>query len=340
MNQSQKIVPCLWFDSNAEEAANFYTSLLPDSSLGRILRYGEAGQEITGKQPGSVLTVEFAMAGFHFVALNGGPQFTINPAISFFISCASEAEAAALWAKLSAGGFALMPLDSYPWSKKYGWVQDRFGVSWQLMLGPTGDGGQKIVPCLMYVREHNGKAEEAILRYTSLFDNAQVHVIDRYQAGEGNTEGAVKHAQFALNGESFVAMDGDADLEKRLPFPESQTLGYQLSCMLAMSDSICTGLAGNDFSDHDTAFANAKSKITIDAMRLAMQQSDSKVLAALETGDLFKAGETSMTPIHLYLYLIEHEALHHGQLINFIYAHHLPIPPDWFGEWNLTRDEL
>jgi predicted 3-demethylubiquinone-9 3-methyltransferase (glyoxalase superfamily) len=226
MTRPQKIVPCLWFDSNAEEAANFYTSLLPDSSIGRILRYGEAGQEITGKQPGSVLTVEFAMAGFHFVALNGGPQFTINPAISFFISCASETEAEALWAKLSAGGFALMPLDSYPWSKKYGWVQDRFGVSWQLMLGQIGDAGQKIVPCLMYVREQNGKAEEAIQRYTSVFDNAKVHGIDRYQAGEGNTEGAVKHAQFALNGESFVAMDGGVGH----PFDFNEAVSLQIMC--------------------------------------------------------------------------------------------------------------
>ena len=90
MTQSQKIIPCLWFDSNAEEAANFYTSLFANSQIGRIMRYGNEGQEITGKPPGSVLTVDFQLAGFPFVALNGGPLFTINPAISFWVTCESE----------------------------------------------------------------------------------------------------------------------------------------------------------------------------------------------------------------------------------------------------------
>lgn len=226
MTQSQTIIPCLWLDSNAEEAANFYVSLLPNSQVEMMLHYGEVGQEITGKQPGSVLTVEFSLAGYRLTALNGGPQFTINPAISFFINCASEAEIDALWAKLADGGMAMMPLDKYPWSEKYGWVQDRFGVSWQLMLGKMGDGQQKIVPCLMYVRGQNGKAEEAIKLYTQVFDNAKIHFLDRYGAGEGNTEGIVKHAQFDLCGERFVAMDGG----EGHAFDFNEGLSLQIMC--------------------------------------------------------------------------------------------------------------
>ena len=130
----------------------------------------------------------------------------------------------------------------------------------------------------------------------------------------------------------------EADLSKRLPFPESETLGYQLACMLAMSDSIYSGLAGKDFSDHDSAFAEAKQQVTVEQLRTAMQRSDEKVLAALASTDPLTVGETTMTPLWLYLYLIEHEAHHHGQLINFIYAHDLPIPPGWAEQWALRRD--
>ncbi|MEZ4862848.1 MAG: hypothetical protein R3C14_16140 [Caldilineaceae bacterium] len=129
----------------------------------------------------------------------------------------------------------------------------------------------------------------------------------------------------------------EADLSKRLPFPESETLGYQLMCMLAMSDTIYSGLAGKDFADHDAAFALAKQQITIERLRIAMQRSDEKVLTALTGANLLAVGATSMTPLWLYLYLSEHEAHHHGQLINFLYAHNLPIPSGWAEQWALRR---
>jgi len=142
-----------------------------------------------------------------------------------------------------------------------------------------------------------------------------------------------------LRGRTYelLAVLQDADLTKRLPFPESETLGYQLQCMVAMADSLYSGLAGKDFSDHDTAFAVAKGQVTVADLRAAMQRSDEKVLAALNSTDPLKAGETTMTPLRLYLYLTEHEAHHHGQLINFIYAHNLPIPPGWAEQWALSR---
>lgn len=208
MTKSQKIVPCLWFDSNAEEAAHFYTSLFADSHIGRILRYGEEGQEITGKPPGSVMTVDFQLAGYRFTGLNGGPQFTFTPAISFWLQCESAAEIDALWTGLVQGGMALMPLDKYEWSDKYGWVQDKFGLTWQLALGKLADVGQKITPFLMFVGNQHGRAEEALKLYTEIFVDSKVDGILRYAAGEGGTAGTVKHAQFGLSREKFMVIDG------------------------------------------------------------------------------------------------------------------------------------
>ncbi len=131
----------------------------------------------------------------------------------------------------------------------------------------------------------------------------------------------------------------DADLSRRLPFPESKTLGYQLCCMLAMSNTLTDGLAGKQFADHDAMFRAAKGHITVADLRAALQRSDENVLAALDDVDLLQAGETSMTPLWLYLYLTEHEAYHHGQIINFLYALDLPIPDSWAEQWALTRNQ-
>ena len=130
----------------------------------------------------------------------------------------------------------------------------------------------------------------------------------------------------------------DTDLSKRLPFPESETLGYQLWCMLAMSNVLIDGLAGKHFADHESLFNEAKKNVTVKDLRLEMEQSDEKVLATFDNSDLLEAGETSMTPLWIYLYLTEHEAHHHGQIINFLYAHHLPIPESWSEQWALTKD--
>ena len=119
-----KIRPNLWFDTQAEDAARFYTGIFKDSKLGAIARYPEAGQEITGKPPGSVMTVEFELDGQQFIALNGGPNFTFNEAISFEIDCADQAEVDYYWEKLSEGGD--------PAAQQCGWLKDKFGVSWQV----------------------------------------------------------------------------------------------------------------------------------------------------------------------------------------------------------------
>lgn len=205
-NDTQSIIPHLWFDDQAEEAAEFYTSLFEPSGVGTVTRYGKEGFEIHGQPEGKVMTVEFELAGYKIIALNGGPHFSFTPAISFFVVCETESEVDALWQELSEGGAALMPLDTYDWSEKYGWVQDRYGLSWQLSLGELEAIGQKITPLLMYVSK-NGRAEEAIERYTSIFDDSEIIGIYRYGADEAQPEGAVMHAQFRLNGEVFMAMD-------------------------------------------------------------------------------------------------------------------------------------
>jgi predicted 3-demethylubiquinone-9 3-methyltransferase (glyoxalase superfamily) len=115
----QKITPFLWFDGNAEEAANFYISIFKNSKMGKISRYGDAGPG----PKGSVMSVTFQIEGQEFFALNGGPQFKFTPAISFFVNCESQKEVDELWEKLSAGGR----------TDRCGWLQDKFGVSWQII---------------------------------------------------------------------------------------------------------------------------------------------------------------------------------------------------------------
>lgn len=121
----QKITPCLWFDSNAEEAAKFYTSVFKNSKIGNISRYGEAGHEIHGKPAGTVLTIEFELNGQMFTALNGGPAFKFNEAISFQVHCKSQNEVDYYWEKLSEGGDEK--------AQQCGWLKDKYGVSWQIV---------------------------------------------------------------------------------------------------------------------------------------------------------------------------------------------------------------
>lgn len=124
----QKITPCLWFDTQAEDAAQFYCAIFPNSQILQISRYGEAGYEIHRKRAGSILTVSFELDGQAFTALNGGPEFRFNPAISFQVACDNQPELDRYWDALSAGGEEQ--------AQQCGWLQDRYGVSWQII--PTG----------------------------------------------------------------------------------------------------------------------------------------------------------------------------------------------------------
>jgi predicted 3-demethylubiquinone-9 3-methyltransferase (glyoxalase superfamily) len=188
---TQSIYPCLWFDGQAKEAAEFYCTVFPDTHI----------------TADTFMVVNFEASGQRFMCLNGGPSFTINPSISFFVVYESEEELDAAWHQLMNGGSALMPLDKYDWSKKYGWVQDRFGVNWQLSFGKLEEVGQRFTPVLMFTGNQQGRAEEAIGFYTGLFQPSQVVGILRYVKGEPDIEGTVKHAQFKLGDGVMMAMD-------------------------------------------------------------------------------------------------------------------------------------
>ncbi len=222
----QRIIPHFWFDNQAEDAVRLYTGLFKNANIGRTTRYTKAGQEFHGQDEGAVMTVEFELDGQSFMALNGGPHFKFTPAISFFVTLESEAEVDALWDKLSEGGSALMPLQPYPWSEKYGWLTDRYGLSWQVNLGEQEEVGQTIVPSLLFVGEQHGKAEEAISFYTSLFGGSSITSILHYDAGEHESEGTVKHAQFTLAGQTFMAMESALQHD----FTFNEALSFIVNC--------------------------------------------------------------------------------------------------------------
>jgi predicted 3-demethylubiquinone-9 3-methyltransferase (glyoxalase superfamily) len=125
----QKITPCLWFDDQAEEAVNFYVSVFPNSKIETVTRYGPAAAAAASRPEGTVLTILFQLGGQRFMALNGGPAFTFSPAISFMVDCKTQAEVDELWEKLSAGGEI----------QQCGWLQDRYGVSWQIVPAALGE---------------------------------------------------------------------------------------------------------------------------------------------------------------------------------------------------------
>jgi predicted 3-demethylubiquinone-9 3-methyltransferase (glyoxalase superfamily) len=206
--QAQKIVPHLWFDREAEEAAYFYASLFRNASVGEPVRASKAGFEIHGLPAGTVMTVPFRLGGLDFAGINGGPLFKFNPSVSFLIACKTPGEVDALWDRLSAGGSPLMELGAYPFSERYGWTADRYGLSWQVMATGGREIRQKIVPTLMYAGAQAGRAEEAIRLYTSIFGDSGTGGILRYGKDEApDREGTVKHAAFTLEGLEFAAMD-------------------------------------------------------------------------------------------------------------------------------------
>jgi predicted 3-demethylubiquinone-9 3-methyltransferase (glyoxalase superfamily) len=219
------IVPCIWLDDQAEQAARFYTDTFPGGRTTATSYYPASGDNPSGKPSGSVLTVEFELAGQRFTALNGGPQFTINPSISFFVHVDTPAEAERLFKKLESGGQVLMALGEYPWSPRYGWVKDHFGVSWQVIAGRRPPGGSVIAPCLMFTGSRHGQAEAALRAYAGILRDAHVEAIERYAAAEG-PEGTVKHGRISVAGQTLLAMD--SHLEHGFTFNEG--LSLQVMC--------------------------------------------------------------------------------------------------------------
>lgn len=198
---TQKITPHLWFDKEAKGAAKLYTSLFPKSKITNVTTLHDTPS-------GDADIVSFELAGQPFMAISAGPYFKFNPSVSFLVACKTKEEVDAFWKRLSDGGRGLMPLDAYPFSERYGWIEDKYGLSWQVMYVGDLQFKQKISPFLMFVGKQYGKAEQAINFYASVFHDARIDYIERYGKEEApDKEGAVKHAGFVLEGEYFSAMD-------------------------------------------------------------------------------------------------------------------------------------
>ncbi|MDD5083528.1 MAG: VOC family protein [Candidatus Moranbacteria bacterium] len=212
---TRKIVPHLWFDTEAKEAAAFYTSLFEDSRIENITT-------ITDTPSGNCDIVSFKLSGQDFMAISAGPVFKLNPSISLFVVFDTEADIEAAWNKLIDGGKALMAYDTYPWAKKYGWLQDRYGLSWQLSWSDYHKMKQKITPSLMFTGAVAGKAKEAIDMYTGIFPDSNIEVTVPYEESDDDTPGFIKHSRFTLNRQGFIAMD--SSLQHGFGFNEALSL--------------------------------------------------------------------------------------------------------------------
>jgi predicted 3-demethylubiquinone-9 3-methyltransferase (glyoxalase superfamily) len=212
----QKITPHLWFDKEAREAAEFYTSVLKDSKI-------KDTTTIRNTPSGDTDIVTIELLGQEFTLISAGPLFKFDPSVSFLVACNTKKEVDALWNELSKGGKALMDLGTYPFSERYGWTQDKYGLSWQLMSFGGRGIKQRIIPTLMFVGNLAGKAEEAINFYVSVFHNATVGDILRYGKNEEpDKEGTIKHASFTLEGQEFAGMD--SALQHNFSFNEAISL--------------------------------------------------------------------------------------------------------------------
>ncbi len=211
----QKIVSHMWFDTEARQAVEFYVGAFKDLGESKILH----SQVLHDTPSGNAEMLTFMLAGSEYMAISAGPYFKVNPAISFMVNFDPSRDPKArehldeLWNILSEGGTALMELGEYPFSKHYGWIQDKFGVSWQLILtNPEGEERPLIIPSLMFVGSVCGKAEEATDRYLSIFKNSKRGTLARYPAGrEPDKEGSLMFTDFMLERQWFAAMDSAYD---------------------------------------------------------------------------------------------------------------------------------
>lgn len=186
----QKIVPHLWFDKEAKEATAFYVSIFKNSKIN--------SSYVLHTPYGDNDVVNFEIGDYEIATLSGGPMFKLNPSISFMLNISKKEELDILWAQLIEGGKILMPLQEYPFSKWYGWVEDRFGVSWQLMLtDPAGEPRPFIVPAHLF----SGKAKEATDFHLSVFKNSKRGTLALYP------EGNVMYTDYALENQWFASMD-------------------------------------------------------------------------------------------------------------------------------------
>ena len=223
----QQITPHLWFDKEAREAAEFYCSIFPGSKITN-------GTVLHDTPSGDTEIVSFELAGQPFMAMSAGPLFKFNPSTSFILNFDPSTDQNArenldrAWERLSAGGRVLMPLQEYPFAKRFGWVEDKYGLSWELMLtDPQGEPRPFITPALMFVGEKAGRAEEAIHFYLSVFKNARMGSMTRFPKGmQPDREGTVQFADFMLENTWFAATDSAQDHH----FDFNEAISFMVYC--------------------------------------------------------------------------------------------------------------
>ena len=222
------IVPHLWYDKEAKEAAEFYASVFPDSKVTNLTTLHDTPS-------GDMETATFEISGQRFMAIGAGPQFKFNPSVSFMVNFDPSVNKRAkealetVWDKLSKEGKPLMPLDRYPFSDLYGWIEDKYGISWQLILtNPDGEPRPAIIPSLLFVSDTGEQAEEATNYYLSVFNQAKRGQLARYPGGmEPNKEGAIMFTDFTLENQWFAAMDGNSHIHN---FAFNEAISFVVYC--------------------------------------------------------------------------------------------------------------
>ena len=223
----QKIIPHLWFDREAGEAVDFYCSLFPNSKVTNLTTLYNTPSDDAD-------IVSFELSGQSFMAISAGPLFKFNPSVSFFVNFDRSRDRNAgerlerLWEKLISGGVALMPLQQYPFSDLYGWAQDRYGLSWQLILSnPQGQERPFLVPSLLFVGKVSGKAEEAFNFYLSVFRDSRPGNVARYGKGqEPDREGTIMYSDFMIENQWFAAMDS----AYKHDFSFNEAISFMVNC--------------------------------------------------------------------------------------------------------------
>jgi predicted 3-demethylubiquinone-9 3-methyltransferase (glyoxalase superfamily) len=223
----QKIIPHLWFDTQAKEAAEFYCQVFPHSKV-------TSSYVLHDTPSGDCDVLAFNLNGHDFMAISAGPYFKLNPSISFMVNFDPSQDPEAelhlneLWAKLFDGGEALMPLHEYPFSKLYGWVKDKFGITWQLMLtDPAGEPRPFIIPSLMFSGDNINKAEDAMKFYVEVFKNTKQGTVARYQQDTGPAKkDSIMFADFMLEHQWFAAMDSGVEQ----PFTFNEAVSLLINC--------------------------------------------------------------------------------------------------------------
>ncbi len=234
----QKITPNIWFNGNAEQAVDLYSSTFGDSRVLNTIRYPASAEEGLAdfqlNMADQVLTIDFAIDNFRFTAINTGSEFRPNPAISFMVNFDPSRDDQArqhldeAWQKLSQGGAVRMPLDKYDFSQHYGWVEDRYGVNWQLILtDPAGEPRPFIIPALMFAGPVLGRADEARQYYAEVFTGSMLGDVYRYpQTNDMFVKGQIMWSELQLAGQWFVINDGGPQQD----FSFTEGLSLSIAC--------------------------------------------------------------------------------------------------------------